>query len=45
MPVKIVDNSTYKFVKQNTECYRNNKIYKSKYNHTFLFDAKIERKN
>ena len=30
MPVKIVDNSTYKFVKQNAKDYENDKIYKAK---------------
>lgn len=30
MPVKIVDNSTYEFVKQNAKDYGNDKIYKAK---------------
>lgn len=30
MPVKIVNNSTYEFVKQNAKDYENDKIYKSK---------------
>lgn len=30
MSVKIIDNSTYKFVKQNAKDYKNDKIYKAK---------------
>lgn len=30
MPIKIANNSTYKFVKQNAKDYENDKIYKAK---------------
>ena len=30
MPIKIVNNSTYEFIKQNTKDYENDKIYKAK---------------